>query len=287
MRDPQALHKIVQETRDLPTLPAVVARVGEMVRNPRVSAGDVGKAISEDQALTAKVLRLVNSAFYGFPQQVNSITRAVVILGFSRIRNLALTASVLTALPSRHRAFSVHAFWTHSIATAVASDAIARVLRYTGEEENAFVAGLLHDVGKLAEMHLFADEFGEVLERVARDDSLIGQAEEHVMGVTHAQIGGWLAERWNFPAALSVAIRLHHQPDLAREHRKLAMIVHLADILARAGALGSGGDMRIPVVEPTAWNELGVTRDALDRCMQEMSDGVERSKEFLELLDHD
>lgn len=283
-RDPEQFQKIVEESQDLPTLSLVVTRVSEMVRDPRVSAGEVARVISEDQALTAKVLRLVNSSFYGFPQRVNNITRAIVILGFNRVRNLALTASVLSALPNRHGTFSVASFWGHSVATAIASDTIARIMRFTGEEEDAFVSGLLHDIGKLTSIHLFRPEFDAVLGCVAERNCLIVEAEQDVMGTTHAHVGGWLSRRWNFPESIAAAIRMHHQPELARQHRRLVMIVHVADVIARALGLGFGGDMRIPVVDPTAWRELGLTREAVSQCMKETLDRTEQTKEFLEMV---
>ena len=283
-RAPEQLQKIVEESKDLPTLSTVVTKVGEMVRDPRVSAAEVGRAISEDQALTAKVLKLVNSSFYGFPQRVNNITRAIVILGFNRVRNLALTASVLSALPKRHGPFSVASFWAHSVATAIASDSIARIMRFASEEEDAFVSGLLHDIGKLASIHLFRPEFEEVMEAVVEKNYLMVEAEQGVMGVTHANVGGWLSQRWNFPESIAASIRMHHQPELARQNRRLVMIVHVGDIVARSLGLGSGGDMRIPVVDATAWRELGLTHEALDQCMKETLDRTEQTKEFLEMV---
>lgn len=284
MLEPIERRRLLDGSRDLPTLPTVVTKVNQMARDPRVSAAEVARVISEDQALTAKVLKLVNSPFYGFPQRVTNITRAIVILGFNRVRNLALTASVLSSFQTGHGGFSIAAFWAHSIATAIAADSLAKILRLPAEEEDAFTAGLLHDIGKLVHIQLFKDEFAMVLQTVGADDCLIMEAERRVMGVSHAETGGWLAERWSFPPSISAAIRLHHQPEQAREHRRLVMVVHLSDILARAIGLGSGGDMRLPVVSEDAWRELGVQRGVLDKCFDEMSSGVEKSVEFLEMV---
>ncbi len=284
LRDPEQIQRIVEDGRDLPTLSVVVTRVSEMVRDPRVSAAAVGRVISEDQALTAKVLKLVNSSFYGFPQRVNSVTRAIVILGFNRVRNLTLTASVLGALPARHGAFSVASFWAHSVATAIASDSLAKILRLPAEAEDAFVSGLLHDIGKLMTIHFFKEEFEAVMKTVVEKNCLVVEAEQETIGTTHAHIGGWLSQRWNFPESIAASVRMHHQPDLSHQHRRLVMIVHVADILARALGLGSGGDMRIPVVDEASWRELGLTREVLDQCMKEMLDRVEQTEEFIEMV---
>lgn len=283
-REPEQVQKIVEESKDLPTISLVVSKVSEMVRDPRISAAEVGRVISEDQALTAKVLKLVNSSFYGFPQRVNNITRAIVILGFNRVRNLALTASVVGALPTRHGSFSVVSFWAHSVSTAIACDSLAKIMRFPAEEEDAFVSGLLHDIGKLTCLHLFKSEFEEVMKTVVERNCLIAEAEADVIGVNHAQIGWWLSRRWNFPESIATSIRMHHQPELARHHRRLVMLVHVGDIIARALGLGSGGDMRIPTVDATTWGELGLTREVLDQCMKETLDRAEQTKEFLEMV---
>ena len=147
--DQQTIKRILSKTKDLPTLPAVVAKVMKAVSNPMATAGDLNGIISTDQALTSKVLRLANSAYYGFPQEITNITQAVTILGFNTIRNLALSVSVHKMLfASREKElFSHRDFWKHSVATAVAAKMLANQTGYKSEE-NAFTAGLMHDIGK-------------------------------------------------------------------------------------------------------------------------------------------
>ncbi len=284
-RDPAFLQKLVERSPDLPTLPVVLVRVQQALADPRVSAARIGDILHEDQALTAKTLKLVNSAYYGFPQKINSVTRAIVILGFSKVREVLLTASVFEAFrkDGDGSAFDATGFWMHSLGTAVASQAVARHLRMPSADE-AFVAGLLHDLGKVVLAQHLKPEFQQVAALTSQEGILMVRAEERVMGVNHTAIGRWLVERWNFPPGLVAPIRFHHQPALAREHRELVHAVHLGDILARALELGNGGDGRIPEIDPTVWHQNNLSLAALDRCMGETLEGFRKSGAFVDLI---
>ena len=290
-RDPALLQKVVERAPDLPTLPVVLNRVQQALADPGVSAGRIGEIIHEDQALTARMLKLVNSAYYGFPQKINSVTRAIVILGFHKVREILLTASVFEAFQQGGHggkagaptSFDATGFWMHSLGTAVASQAVAVHLRMPSADE-AFVAGLLHDIGKVVLAQHLKPEYAEVAALVEGEGILMVRAEERVMTLNHTSIGRWMVERWNFPPSLVAPIRFHHTPALAREHRELVHAVHLGDILARALELGNGGDAGIPEIDPVVWQHNNLSLPALDKCMTETRSGFQKSGAFVELL---
>jgi len=280
MKQPD-LNKIVRKIRDLPTLPRTVLRITEIINNPRSSAKDLASVITEDQILTARLLKLVNSAFYGFPQQISTVTNAVVLLGFDAIRNLLLTTSVFDIFIKKQKVDKekLEKFWDHSLSCAVGAKVIGSYLRYEKVEE-LFVAGLLHDIGKVIEMLYMPEAFEQIEQIVNNENILIRQAEEEVLGFTHTEIGELLAKKWGMPDKLAKAIAFHHQPEMADGHLFEAGVVHLSDILTRALNAGSGGDNRIPSLDPIAWGHIKLSVGAIEQIMREMD------REFSEISKH-
>ena len=266
------LDHLVQQIGSLPTLPSVIVRVNEQVANPKTSALDLARTILEDQSLTARLLRLVNSPFYGFPRRIATVTEAVTILGFAPVRSLLLTASVVDLLVGEETPdFSPTGLWEHSVGAAVGAGLLARYTRHEDREE-VFVAGLLHDVGKLVLFHFLTKEFLAVLETSRREDIPIRTAEQRLLGFTHDQVGRLLAERWKLPVRLSEAIGCHHRPDLAQVGKREAALVHVAEALTRALGLGSGGDDAVPMLEPETWRRLGLQTTILEPLMIELEE---------------
>jgi putative nucleotidyltransferase with HDIG domain len=276
------LKRLIARVEDLPTLPRTVLRITEMVNDPRASARDLSRIITDDQVLTARLLKLVNSSFYGFPQRVSTVTGAIVLIGFDAIRNLLLTTSVFDLFPSRtskDRRIQ-ESLWDHSLGCAIGAKAIGEALRHERLEE-LFVAGLLHDIGKIVEMTVLPDPFSRITARVAEGRLLMAAAEAEILGCTHSDVGRLLAQRWNLPAKLISLIEHHHNPPAAGAWAVEASIVHLADILARALGLGSGGDDRIPRLDPAAWELLKLKIASLDSIMAGMLDEFEDIGSFL------
>jgi putative nucleotidyltransferase with HDIG domain len=276
------LRRIIAKVEDLPTLPRTVLRITELVNDPRASAKDLSIIITDDQVLTARLLKLVNSSFYGFPQRVSTVTGAIVLLGFDAIRNLLLTTSVLDLFPARVAKVrrNQEQLWDHSLACAIGAKAIGNFLRHEKLEE-LFVAGLLHDIGKIVEMMFLADEFARIMERVQAEGVLISSAEQDLLGCTHADIGRLLAERWNLPAKLVGVIARHHTPAAAGPVALEASIVHLADIFTRALDLGSGGDDKVPPLDQAAWELLKLKTGAVDAIMASMLAEFDDIRSFL------
>ena len=277
------LRRIIARVEDLPTLPRTVLRITELVNDPRASANDLSIIITDDQVLTARLLKLVNSSFYGFPQRVSTVTGAIVLLGFDAIRNLLLTTSVLDLFPTRIPKVrrDQEQLWDHSLGCAIGAKTIGNFLRHEKLEE-LFVAGLLHDIGKIVEMMFLPDEFARITERVRAEGVLIASAEQDLLGCTHADIGRLLAERWNLPPKLVGVIARHHTPAVAEVFALEASIVHLADIFTRALDLGSGGDDKVPPLDKAAWELLKLKTGAVDAIMASMLTEFDDIRSFLD-----
>jgi putative nucleotidyltransferase with HDIG domain len=263
--------RIIARIDDLPTLPRTVLRITELVNEPKSSASDLAGVITDDQVLTARLLKLVNSSFYGFPQRISTVTGAIVLLGFDAIRNLLLTTSVFDLFASRHRKRKnkQERYWDHSLGCAVGAKVIGSYLRHDKIEE-LFVCGLLHDIGKIVEMMFLPDEFAEVVAAVNRENILMITAEDEVLGYNHAEVGKLLAEKWNLPAKLVQVIAHHHEPGIAGGFMMEAAIVHLADIFCRALNIGFGGDHKIPPVDKPAWESLKLKTSDIELIMEKM-----------------
>jgi putative nucleotidyltransferase with HDIG domain len=274
--------RLIARVEDLPTLPRTVLRITEMVNDPRASARDLSRIITEDQVLTARLLKLVNSSFYGVPQRIATVTGAIVLVGFDAIRNLLLTTSVFDLFPSRTAKGRrlQEALWDHSLGCAIGAKAIGEALRHERLEE-LFVAGLLHDIGKIVEMARLQHEFEQIMARAREGRMMIAAAETEILGCTHTEIGRLLLDRWKLPAKLINIIAFHHAPLAAGGFALETSIVHLADILARALQLGSGGDDQVPLLDKSAWELLRLKASALEPIMSAMLDEFEDIGSFL------
>lgn len=231
MMTPEQIHEKVRTIIQLPALPTIALEVVDLVDNPKTSASRLGKVISSDQALTAKVLKIANSPFYGFPKKISTIDFAIIVLGFDALKEIVISISLVSSLQKKSdNYFDAKVFWDHAITTGVIARKLARDLGYRISGE-VFVGGLLHDIGISILHRYFNSEFRRIIDIVRESDLSMFEAEESVLGVTHAEVGGWLAERWNMPDHLVEAISLHHQPGKAKLNPDLVALIHLADVI--------------------------------------------------------
>src|ERR1043166_8825883 len=281
----ERVRKLVERVQGLPTLPLMLNSINQMILNPRTSPKDVAQIISSDPALTAKVLRVVNSSFYGFTNRITTITHAIVILGFNTVKSIALSSTIFDVFRRTVKPgdFDRTEFWKHSIGCGAAAKVLGRRLNYPMIEE-LFIAGLLHDVGKIVLDQFLPDKFLEVLNLVRKKDILIAEAEQQVLGATHADVGAWLFEKWNLSRGLIETTPCHHNPALAGENRKFAEITHLADILVRAIRFGNGGDNKIPAINEAAWKSMGLQESELDDLLNQTGQEIDRAMVFLDFV---
>jgi len=270
---------------DLPTLSVVANNIIIITQNPKSSALEVGRAISQDQALVSKILRIANSTFYGFPRKITTISHAVVILGFANVRNLVLTASIFDMFKSKggDEYFDREGFWKHSLACGVTSKLIAKRLGIKNLEE-VFIWGLLHDLGKLILDTYFREDFTRVVIMVKEKEILIRDAEQQLLGFDHAAVGSFVADKWNLPPAVIKVIRFHHNPPLANESMRMAAIVHLADILCRAIGIGNGGDSKVPPINEESWKLLSLNKRMIKNLFFEMEREIANAKTLLAFI---
>ncbi|MDR1051544.1 MAG: HDOD domain-containing protein [Deltaproteobacteria bacterium] len=254
MQDRTQVRRDIRRIKNLPTVPGIVAKISRMVENPETSASEVGRLISQDQVLSAKVLRMANSAFFGMSRKISSISQALVILGFEVVKGLVLTSSVFDMIQK-----SMAGLWEHSIGCAAASGAVATLLGRDDAEE-ILVAGLLHDLGKVVLALNLPEEMRQVAARVASGGVLFYEAEHEVLDYDHSELGQWLAEHWNLPESLAEPMRLHHRPEKAVLKPECTAIVHVADIIVRAKGFGNAGDLLVPPVSMAAWEMLGLRK---------------------------
>jgi HD-like signal output (HDOD) protein len=199
--------RITDSLISLPTLPTVIAKMLELVDNPKTSASSLSNLIMRDQVLTAKILKMANSSFYAFPRQIATVKLALVVLGFENVKEMALSLSVLNSFKGENnKHFDTSMFWQHSVSVGACTRMLARETCYRLAGE-AFVAGLLHDIGKVVLNQYLPKEFAEIQTLIFEGGVPCDRAETEILGVTHAEVGAWLAERWNLPVILVEAIR--------------------------------------------------------------------------------
>jgi putative nucleotidyltransferase with HDIG domain len=254
------LDDIVRNLEDLPSLPAVVMELLTSIDQEDVDISVLAKKVSHDQALTAKTLRLANSTLFGLQVKVTTIQQAITFLGFQTTRNLITAAAVTGCFPEGQCAgFDDKAFWRHSIATAACCKVVARRLRFN--QDYAFTAGLLHDIGRLVLVSSFPAPYQQVMEYRKANDTYVLDAERAVLGVDHVMAGAALAEHWNFSDTMKTAIAYHHDPD-APGAGGLAAIVHVANAIVHALDIAGEEDDLVPAVSPAAWASLGLNQEA-------------------------
>ena len=237
----------IQEFIDrMPSLSTTVTKVLEVCNRANTSPNDLNRVISLDPVLTGQVLKLINSAYYSLPNKITSLTRAIIMLGLNTVKNLALSTAVLGALgrAGAFRSLSMDSFWAHSICVGVAARLIAEDLGIPAVmREEFFVAGLLHDLGKIPLNHRFAGDYSQALALARLEQGPLLRAETLVLGLDHGTVGGMIAAKWQLSETMRAAMLFHHDPDQAPEpQRHLAAVVALANMYANVHDIGSAGD---------------------------------------------
>jgi putative nucleotidyltransferase with HDIG domain len=284
----QVVARSVQQISHIATLPEVTLKIIELVEDPSSTAQDLHSVISNDPALGSRILKVVNSAFYGLPGQIGSINRAIVLLGLNAVKNIAIAASLAKLYRGGQLcpSFSAKDLWTHSIATAACSKLIADVIKL-GLPDEAFLGGLIHDIGIMVEMQADRQKLIEVINALNVDNEGVPtrnmlDEETRVFGANHQDFGRGLCEKWKFPKSFSYVTGSHHAPlELPAQHRTLACVVYVADRVSASQNFGFRLDVHDPMIDPGVLGELKMTEAQLNEVRQELPSRIELVDQFL------
>lgn len=283
-RDPQKIiNDAVAAISHIATLPEITVKIIELVDNPRSTAQDLHKLISNDPALVARILKVVNSAFYGLPGQISSINRAIVLLGLNAVKNIVIAASLAKLFRGGRLSanFSAKDLWTHSIAVGVMSRLLVSRLNNTLPDE-AFLAGLIHDLGILVELQTLREPLVQVVERAAREPGRYVDIETDVIGVDHQALGAGLTAKWKFPRSFQYVTGFHHNPmALAMECRWMACIVHVADHICCRDGHGYSLSCNGEPLDPATMQELGLTIETVNEAAGQLPELLKETESLL------
>lgn len=274
---------LVNSTIDLPTMPEVLLKLNEVMADPETSAADVAKVVSADPAVSANILRIVNSAYYGLQVRVSSVSLAISVMGFSMTKKVALKAAVFSAFGKRREKiqhFDPAAFWKHAIYAGIA----ARVLASESQQfadmhpEDAYVAGLLHDIGKIILMEGSTPKYLAMLRKSVQQGRPETDTELEDFGFTHADVGSVLAIKWSLPEDLAIAIRYHHAPARDPFHRSLSSLIHLADQLAWRAQMPSTVGTTAGAFDHDVYDQVGLSPEQVEELLPQIHDDFAASE---------
>lgn len=260
-------HDLLEGTVEITSLPMIFTRINDAVNDPRSSVADIGRIISEDSGLTARLLRIVNSTLYSFPSKIETITRAVTIVGTQQLRDLALATSVMKMFSGvSEDLVNMESFWHHSIGCGITARILA-TYRREPNVERFFVAGMLHDIGRLLIYMRMADQARAALLRCQSSGELLYEVELDELGFDHAAVGGALLQLWKLPASLEEVVTSHHNPRRAQRYPVDTAVIHVADIIAHAMRLGNSGERFVPPLDSRAWERIEIPPSCLSETM--------------------
>lgn len=279
---PPDLQKAMGKVTELGSLPEVTTRIIQVVEDPRTTARDIQEVVQTDPALAAKLLRIVNSAFYGLPSQISTLDRAILMLGLTAVKNLAMAMSLSRLLrggPINDK-FDARDLWTHSVAVAVCARMLVTASKCLPPNE-AFVAGLVHDMGLIVARQIAPDKLAAVVNACVEKPQSFRAVERNLIGADHQTLGGALAARWKFPPGLRYAIAYHHEPQpLQPEFQKIAATIYVADTLCCAGEFGfwlTGHDQEI---SEEILGQACLTREQLGSVLDNLPENVREAEQL-------
>ncbi|MCL2647353.1 MAG: HDOD domain-containing protein [Phycisphaerales bacterium] len=277
------IDKAVNSITQIATLPEIAGKVIELVENPKSTAQDLNKLISNDPALCTRILKVVNSAFYGLPGQIGSINRAIVLLGLNAVKNIVIAASINKLFRSGRVSphFSAKDLWTHSIAVGVMSKLIVQKLNNTLPDE-AFLAGLIHDMGILVELQAFREPLVEIAQRATNEQVRYLDLETQIIKVDHQALGSGLTSKWKFPRSFQYVTGYHHNPmSLAHDCRWLACIVHVADHFACLQGIGYSLTCKGQTLDPAVLRELELSIETIKEVLAMLPEALKETEALL------
>lgn len=271
------IKKKLKKLEGVPTLPPIVQRLSLMIEDERVSLNQIAEVIEKDQVITTKVLRLANSAFYGFPKKVSTVNQAMMLLGLNVLKILIMTSSIFEIIHKEDIGL-----WEHSIGVAACAKIIAEKVNLAEPQEIA-TAGLLHDLGRVIQMVTLREEYEELQKIVSEGQDPL-KAEQKLLGIDHAEIGAFLMTQWNLPERLIEAVHAHHFIELAKKYKKEAACIHLADILIHSRGYGKTLYEKIPPFQPQSLKILKLSLPEIREILYRLEPRLYELKFFTEEL---
>lgn len=272
----------MEKASRIATLPAVAVRIIQLCNDPETTIEELLRII--DPVLGAKILRLVNSAYYGVPGQIKSIKHAILMLGLNAIKNIAIAASLVKLARGGRVGPSFHAsdLWDHCVAVATAARLMAQKTQQVPADE-AFLAGLIHDIGIIVELQTSRDEFIRLLDQLAVDPQLTFRAAEmQCLGATHENLGAELCAAWNFPQSLRLAVGYHHRPwELPESVQRLPSLIHVADLLATRAGIGYARTVETDVLAPELQAQLSLEDADLAEIVERLPEAMQEAGPLL------
>ncbi|EMR12296.1 hypothetical protein MPL1_10978 [Methylophaga lonarensis MPL] len=262
---------LVNRSLELVSPPSTYTRLDTLIQDPDSAIDDFASVINTDPALATRLLKIVNSPFYGFPSQINTISRAITIIGTRELNHLVLATSVMNAfsgIPST--LINMDSFWQHSLACAMTARQLANACGQRGTER-LFTAGLLHNIGSLVMYQSLPELAREAISSARFGNETIFQAEQRIIGFDHSEVGEALALAWRLPESLVDTIRHHHYPAEAKTAALDVAIVHVADVMVSAVPFGHAGDAHVPPLDPNAWQLLGLDLNIVPQILTQIS----------------
>ncbi len=276
MLDVETVRVKVERTSAIPTIPQVMKKILKAIEDPATSPAAVSKLVASDPALTANILRVINAAVYGFVVRISSVNQAIVLLGLDVVRALLLGVSIFEMMEQ-----TAVGLWKHSLGCAITAKLLAQK-KGMADPEEASVAGLLHDIGKVVLRVQFPIEYQMAL-ATARDRSVfLVDVEKELFGMTHATAGAYFADTWRLPKFVVESIRYHHRPFLAKVAPIHTAMVHMADIFVKAYDVGFSGDTFVPLVHQTVWELFDFSEVQMKGLFAEIGDVVDHVDDFFD-----
>jgi HD-like signal output (HDOD) protein len=264
----------------LPEVPSVVFELNEIITDPLSSSADIARLVNQSPSLAALLLKIVNSAFYGFRSKVDSISRAVVMIGSKEISNLALGITIMEAFKDIPRqVMDVTSFMEHSLGCGIVARILAAYANITATEQ-LFVSGLLHDIGRLVVCRYFPQVMGQVLENARRTNTSMMLSERTMAGKPHTQIGKKLIQKWKLPYALENNVLYHHNPS-ASPNPEAAAVVQMADVIMHGLGFSGSGEHRVPGFDGPAWDRLKIPASALPGVVRQSVHQIENFRKVI------
>jgi putative nucleotidyltransferase with HDIG domain len=279
--------RIDEYIRNMPSLPTTVAKVLEVCNNPQTSPADLNHVISLDPVLVGRVLKLINSAYYGLGQQVTNLVRAIIMLGINTVKNLALSTAVMGNLSTRkdHQGLNMEGFWRHSLCVGVSAKILAKQRGIDAkQQEEYFTAGLLHDIGKIPLNAVLSKEYMLTVSAADRERISLFRAEEKTLGMNHSAAGAMIVKAWRLEGAVGDAIAYHHNYlEYSGPHGDILFSIAAANRFASIMEIGFSGDRYPEKTDNRIWEILGLDRDVFERIETTVNEEIEKAKIFLRL----